>query len=90
MIEAAKPEYLYCLKPHLVLWFFLLRNFQTIRQKIFYVLVSLLAFLPGLYLGRDYYPRFEFISVVTALAAYCVLAKQFRRDALSIQTFKAS
>ena len=70
------------------LYFFLLRRFQKDRTRLLYVIITLAVILPGLYLGKDYYPRFEFVSVVAFITTYCMLKNHFRRHSLSTQTFK--
>lgn len=60
-----------------VLYFILLRTFNTIKWKLLFGSITLCGILPGLYLGKDYYPRFEYTSVVLVLVSYCFLLPHF-------------
>jgi hypothetical protein len=40
------------------------------RWRWYFILMALAALLPGLFLGKDYYPRFEFMSIVVILTGY--------------------
>lgn len=57
----------------IVLYFILLRTIKNNKWKLLFCAVTLCGILPGLYLGRDYYPRFEYTSVVLVLVCYCFL-----------------
>lgn len=55
----------------------LLLQFRLGRQRIFYAFTTVGAALPGLFLGKDYYPRFEYVSVVFFLVSFCILSAVF-------------
>lgn len=63
----------------------LFKQFQASREKLLYGFITLSAVLPGLLLGKDYYPRFEFVSAVVVLVAFCILREgtaRYRPSAL--------
>jgi hypothetical protein len=49
------------------------------RWRFYYIILSLSALLPGLLLGKDYYPRFEFMSIVVIFVAYNFLPLETRK-----------
>jgi hypothetical protein len=56
-----------------VLFFILLTNITSIKSKLVYILCTASAVVPIIFLGTDYYPRFEFINVVIMITTFLLL-----------------
>jgi hypothetical protein len=62
------------------IYFLLIKKLPNIRWQIFYLLITISGIIPGLLLGKDYYPRFEFISVIVIVVSYCLLIFHLPKD----------
>ena len=60
----------------LFLYGYLLIQLPSSGWRWLFVFLALIATLPGLTLGKDYYPRFEFLSAVMTVISYLFLMTQ--------------
>jgi hypothetical protein len=58
----------------MALYFILIKKLPSVKWQMLYLLITLSGIVPGLLLGKDYYPRFEFTSVIIFLVSYCLLS----------------
>jgi hypothetical protein len=65
----------------LVLYFVMLKTIKTFRLKVIFIVISLSAIVPAIFLGTAYYPRFEFVNVVITLVTY-MLAQSYTKTSI--------
>lgn len=57
----------------LVVYGWMAASLKPLKRQAIYIVITLAAIMPALLLGKDYYPRFEFVSVAMILVVYYAL-----------------
>jgi len=57
----------------LLLYFIFIRKLRPFKLKVIFIIVTLTAVVPTIFLGNAYYPRFEFVNVIVMLVSYLLL-----------------
>jgi hypothetical protein len=57
----------------LIQYFILLKRLVPFKWKLGFLIITMSAIVPAIFLGTAYYPRFEFVNVAVVLVTFLLL-----------------